>query len=53
MPSLNKTRGLFYIKVHEVKKALIEDIGPFVHLKIAYPTVSYSLYNCIYLLWLR
>jgi len=28
MDSLNKTRSLFYIKVHEVKKALIKDIGP-------------------------
>ena len=26
--SLNKTRSLFYIKVHEAKKALIKDIGP-------------------------
>jgi len=26
--SLNKTRSLFYIKVYEAKKALIEDIGP-------------------------
>ena len=28
MGSLNKTRSLFYITVHEVKKALIKDIGP-------------------------
>ena len=28
MDSLNKTRRLFYIKVHEAKKALIKDIGP-------------------------
>ena len=28
MDSLNKTRSLFYIKVHEAKKALIKDIGP-------------------------
>jgi len=27
MDSLNKTRSLFYIKVHEVKNALIKDIG--------------------------
>ena len=27
MDSLNKTRSLFYIKVHEAKKALIKDIG--------------------------
>ena len=27
MDSLNKTRSLFYIKVHEPKKALIEDIS--------------------------
>ena len=26
--SLNKTRSLFYIKVHEATKALIKDIGP-------------------------
>jgi len=26
--SINKTRSLFYIKVHEEKKALIKDIGP-------------------------
>ena len=34
--SLNKTRSLFYIKVHEVKKALIKDIGPVnkVHLAV-------------------
>jgi len=25
--SLNKTRNLFYIKVHEAKKELIKDIG--------------------------
>jgi len=36
MDSLNKTRILFYIKVHEVKKALIKDIGPVnrVHLTV-------------------
>jgi len=28
MDSLNKTRSLFYIKVHEAKKELIKDIGP-------------------------
>ena len=28
MDSLNKTRSLFDIKVHEAKKALIKDIGP-------------------------
>jgi len=28
MDSLNKTRSLFHSKVHEVKKALIKDIGP-------------------------
>jgi len=28
MDSLNTTRSLFYIKVHETKKALIKDIGP-------------------------
>jgi len=28
MDSLNKTRSLFYIKVHEAKKVLIKDIGP-------------------------
>jgi len=28
MDSLNKTRSLFYIKVHEAKKALIKDISP-------------------------
>jgi len=27
MDSLNKTRSLFYIKVHEAKKALTRDIG--------------------------
>ena len=27
MDSLNKTRSLFYIKVHEMMKALIKDIG--------------------------
>ena len=36
MDSLNKTSSLFYIKVHETKKALIKDIGPVngVHLAI-------------------
>jgi len=36
MDSLNKTRSLFYIKVHEAKKALIKDIGPVnrVHLTV-------------------
>ena len=28
MDSLNKTRSLLYIKVHEAKKAIIKDIGP-------------------------
>jgi len=28
MDSLDKTRSLLYIKVHETKKALIKDIGP-------------------------
>jgi len=28
MDSLIKTRSLFYIEVHEAKKALIKDIGP-------------------------
>jgi len=27
MDSLNKTRSLFYIKIHEEKKTLIKDIG--------------------------
>ena len=36
MDSLNKTRSLFYIKVHESKKALSKDIGPVnrVHLTV-------------------
>jgi len=36
MDSLNKTRSLFYIKVREVEKALIKDIGPVnrVHLTV-------------------
>jgi len=36
MGSLNKTRSLFYIRVHEAKKALIKDIGPVnrVHLTV-------------------
>jgi len=36
MDNLNKTRGLFYIKVHEGKKALMKDIGPVnrVHLAV-------------------
>jgi len=36
--SLNKTRSLFYIKVHETKKALIKDIGPVnrVHLTVLF-----------------
>jgi len=44
MDSLNKTRSLFYIKVYEVKKALIKDIGPVnrVHL-----TVLISVENVI------
>jgi len=34
--SLNKTKSLFYIKVHEMKKTLIKDIGPVnrVHLTV-------------------
>ena len=28
MDSLNMIRSLFYIKVHEAKRALIKDIGP-------------------------
>jgi len=37
MDSLNKTRSLFYIKVHGVKKAIIKDIGPVnrVHLTVS------------------
>ena len=36
MDSLNKTRSLIYIKVHEAKQALIKDIGPVnrVHLTV-------------------
>jgi len=36
MDSLDKTRGLFYIKVHEVNKTFIKDIGPVnrVHLTV-------------------
>ena len=36
MDSLNKTRSLFYIKVHEAKNALIKDISPVnkVHLTV-------------------
>jgi len=36
MDSLNKTRSIFYIKVREVKKAFIKDIGPVnrVHLTV-------------------
>ena len=36
MDSLNKTKSLFYIKVHEVKKALIKGISPVntVHLTV-------------------
>jgi len=36
MNSLNKTRSLFNIKVHEGKKASIKDIGPVnrVHLTV-------------------
>jgi len=36
MDGLTKTRNLFYIKVHEAKKALIKDIGPVnrVHLTV-------------------
>ena len=36
MDSLNKTRSLFYIKVHEAKKALIKYISPVnrIHLTI-------------------
>ena len=36
MDSLNKTRSLLYIKVHEATKALIKDIGPVnrVHLTV-------------------
>jgi len=46
MDSLNKTRNLFYVKVHEAKKALIRDIGSVnrVHL-----TVLVSIEN-IYIL---
>ena len=42
MDSLNKTRSLFYIKVHEAKKALIEDIGP---VKRVHLTVLVSIEN--------
>jgi len=36
MDSSNKTRSLFYIKVHEAKRALIKDVGPVkrVHLTV-------------------
>jgi len=42
MDSLNKTRSLFYIKVHEAKKALIKDIGPVnrVHLTVLVSVAS-------------
>jgi len=42
MDSLHKTRSLFYIKVHEAKKALIEDIGP---VKRVHLTVLVSIEN--------
>jgi len=36
MDTLNKTRSIFHIKVHEAKKALLKDIGPVngVHLTV-------------------
>ena len=45
MDSLNKTRSLFYIKEHEVKKALIKDINQVnkVHL-----TVKLSWFEFLY-----
>jgi len=38
MDSLNRTSSLFYIKVHEAKKALIKNIGLVnrVHLTVLY-----------------
>jgi len=46
MDSLNKTRSLFYIRVHEEKKALVEDIGPVnrVHLTVL---VSFENISCV------
>ena len=46
MDSLNRTRRIFYIKVHEAKKALIKDIGP---VNRVYLTVLVSVEN-IYIL---
>jgi len=36
MDSWNKTKSLFYIKVHEAKKSLVKDISPVnrVHLTV-------------------
>jgi len=45
--SLNETRSLFYIKVHEAKKTLIKDIGP---VNRVYLTVLVSVEN-IYLVY--
>jgi len=46
MDSLNETRGLFYVNIHEAKKALIEDIS---QVNRAHLTVLVSVEN-IYIL---
>jgi len=48
MDGLNKTRSLFYIKVHEVKKALIKDIGPVNRVHLTYLVSVANIYTlCI------
>ena len=44
MDSLNKTRILFYIKVHEAKKALIKDIGPVNRVHLTVPVSVENIY---------
>jgi len=47
MDSLSKTRSLFYIKVHEAKKAFIKDIGPInrVHLTVLVGVENIYIYG--------
>jgi len=50
--SLIKTRSLFYIKVHEAKKASIKDIGPVnrVHLAVLV-SIEQIIFTFISMMW--
>jgi len=47
MDSLNKTRSLFYIKVHEAKEVLIKDIDPVNRVHLTALIISFNRTVCL------